>query len=66
MLYDACLTGEADPEQLLQLQLQVDGLQQQLSSKNQVIKAVIDRLRLLMDAFQLWETHGKATTGQAR
>jgi hypothetical protein len=48
-----------DAAAVADLQTRVVALQQQLEHKNATIKAVIDKLRHLMDAFNMWESHKK-------
>lgn len=45
--------------------MQAAALRQQLEQRNAAIKAVIDRLRHLIDAFTMWESHKKHLTQHA-
>ena len=51
--------AEQEAAAVADLQAQVAALQQQLQQKNATIKAVIDKLRHLTDAFSMWESHKK-------
>lgn len=51
--------AEQEAAAVTDLQAQVAALQQQLEQKNAAIKAVIDKLRHLADAFNMWESHKK-------
>lgn len=54
-----------DPAAVAELQARIAHLQTQLASKNAAIKQVIDKLRGLIDAFNMWESHKKHLTQQA-
>jgi hypothetical protein len=53
----AAAVGQDDSAELMQLQDQVVKLRQQLEGKNASIKQVIDKLRHMLDAFNMWDSH---------
>lgn len=57
--------ADADAAAVAGLQVQAAALRQQLEQRNAAIKAVIDRLRHLIDAFTMWESHKKHLTQHA-
>lgn len=54
-----------DPQQIAQLEAKAADLRQQLQQKNQVIKQVIDKLRHLVDAFNMWDSHERYLVQQS-
>lgn len=42
---------------MAELEARVADMKQQLQQKNQLIKQLIDKLRHMVDAFTMWESH---------
>lgn len=57
--------AEREAAAVADLQAQAAQLKQQLQDKNQAIKQVINKLRHMIDAFNMWESHRRHLTQHA-